>query len=227
MASEERVHRVTLTFDNGPEPEVTPGVLDCLAKHDVKATFFVLGRKVIERANTRIAQRARAEGHLIGNHTFSHSTPLGELDGAAALAEFERTEQALDWLQIGAAPQQQRLFRPYGGKGAVGPHLLHPAVVEKMLAGGYTCVIWNSVPGDFRHPNDWVDVALADCVERPWSLMVLHDLPNGAMAHLDGFIRRLRAQGIEITQDFPPECTPIVNGKIVLPMAQYVSKRNA
>jgi peptidoglycan/xylan/chitin deacetylase (PgdA/CDA1 family) len=226
------VRRVTLTFDNGPEPAATPGVLDCLAMHGVKATFFVLGRKVIEEANARIAQRAHAEGHLIGNHTFSHSTPLGELDEAGALAEFERTEQALAWLHVpplhtGTAAQPQRLFRPYGGKGTVGPHLLHPAVVEKMVAGGYTCVIWNSVPGDFRQPNDWVDIALADCVLRPWSLIVLHDLPNGAMAHLDEFIRRLRELSIEITQDFPPECTPIVNGTIVLPMAQYVSKRNA
>jgi peptidoglycan-N-acetylglucosamine deacetylase len=227
MASEERMRRVTLTFDNGPEPAVTPGVLDCLERHAVKSTFFVLGRKVIEAAGALIAQRARAEGHLIGNHTFTHSTPLGELDEAAALAEFERTEEALAWLHgpclhTGRLPQEQRLFRPYGGKGALGPHLLHPAVVERMVAGGYTCVIWNSVPGDFRRPDDWLEIAMADCLLRPWSLVVLHDLPTGAMAHLDEFIRRLRDLGIDITQEFPPECLPIVNGKIVLPMAQYV-----
>jgi len=135
----------------------------------------------------------------------------------AALAEFERTEQALAWLE-----PPQRLFRPYGGRGALGPHLLHPAVVDKLLHGGYTCVLWNSVPGDWQHPDEWVTRAIADCLSRAWSLVVLHDLPTGAMAHLDGFIRRLKDEGVELTQEYPPDCVPIAGGRIVLPIAQYV-----
>jgi len=215
--------KVTLTFDNGPEPLVTPQVLDCLAQHDLKATFFVLGKKVIEPARARIAQRASADGHRIGNHTFTHTTPLGELDRTAALAEFDRTERALEWL-LPAGAQPRRLFRPYGGSGALGPHLLHPAVVEKLEAGGYTCVLWNSVPGDWRDPDQWVNRALEDCRSRPWSLVVLHDLPTGAMAHLDEFIRRLFDDGVELTQEYPSDCVPLLDGKIVLPMAQYTSK---
>jgi peptidoglycan/xylan/chitin deacetylase (PgdA/CDA1 family) len=211
------VHRVTLTFDNGPEPEVTPYVLDCLAAHGLKATFFVLGRKVSEPARARIARRAIEEGHQIGNHTFTHSTPLGELSRAAALDEFERTEQAL-----ASVNPPQRLFRPYGGRGSMGHHLLHPVVVEKLEAGGYTCVLWNSVPGDWQHPDEWVARALADCRLRPWSLVVLHDLPTGAMAHLDAFIRQLKDDGVELTGEYPPDCLPIVNGRIVLPIEQYV-----
>jgi peptidoglycan/xylan/chitin deacetylase (PgdA/CDA1 family) len=211
------VRRVTLTFDNGPEPRVTPHVLDTLARHDLKATFFVLGQKMMDPARAAIAQRASAEGHRIGNHTFSHSKPLGELDRDAALGEFERTEQALAWLD-----QAERLFRPYGGRGALGPHLLHPAVVDRLREGSFTCVLWNSVPGDFRDPDEWVDRAIEDCRTRPWSLVVLHDLPTGAMAHLDDFIRRLKDDGVELAQEFPPDCVPIVRGRIVLPLAQYV-----
>jgi peptidoglycan-N-acetylglucosamine deacetylase len=210
------MHKVTLTFDNGPEPSVTPFVLDCLARHNLKTTFFVLGRKVSDPARTPISMRAGAEGHRIGNHTFSHSTPLGDLDRRTALAEFDRTEKALDWLH-----QQPRLFRPYGGRGEMGPHLLHPAVVEKLQAGGYTCVLWNCVPGDFADPDGWVDRALEDCRSRPWSLVVLHDLPTGAMRHLDEFIRRLRDEGVELIQDYPPDCLPVVEGKTVLPIEQY------
>jgi hypothetical protein len=51
--------------------------------------------------------------------------------------------------------------------------------------------------------------------------VVLHDLPTGAMKHLDEFIRRLRDEGVELTQDYPPDCLPIVDGKIVLPIEQY------
>ena len=68
---------VTLTFDNGPEPEVTPGVLDTLAAAGIKATFFVLGHKLALPGRRALAERAAAEGHWIGNHTYTHSTPLG------------------------------------------------------------------------------------------------------------------------------------------------------
>jgi peptidoglycan/xylan/chitin deacetylase (PgdA/CDA1 family) len=211
------VRRVTLTFDNGPEPRVTPQVLDSLARHDAKAAFFVLGKKLLEPANLAIAKRARAEGHWIGNHTFSHAVRLGKLNRASALEEFDKTEQALAWLA-----QPVRLFRPPGGGGELGPSLLHPAVVERLQEGGYNCVLWNSVPGDWHDPQGWPERALKDCATRDWSLVVLHDLPTGAMAHLDSFLLRLREEGFEMTQEFPPECIPIVNGRIVLPIEQYM-----
>jgi peptidoglycan-N-acetylglucosamine deacetylase len=209
--------RLTLTFDNGPEPQVTPAVLDCLARHNAKATFFVMGRKAITPEGSALVHRASAAGHWIGNHTFSHSAPLGRLDSAAALADFERAEQVLAWLQ-----QPRKLFRP-PGSGVLGKHLLLPAVVEKLKAGGYTCVLWNSVPGDWRDPEGWLEPAVSDCQSRDWTLLVLHDLPTGAMAHLDEFFARLQHLGVELTQEFPPECVPIVDGNVVLPLDAYVN----
>jgi peptidoglycan-N-acetylglucosamine deacetylase len=196
---------------------VTPGVLDCLARHRIQTTFFVLGRKAVTPEGVAIIRRAIAEGHWIGNHTFTHSAPLGRLDRADALREFERAENALDWIE-----QPRHLFRP-PGSGQLGRHLLHPAVVEKLIAGSYTCVLWNSVPGDFRDPDGWLDRALADCRSRPWTLVVLHDLPNGAMAHLEEFITRLENEGFEFTQEFPPDCVPILDGQVVLPLEPYVT----
>lgn len=210
--------KVTLTFDNGPDPVVTPFVLDCLARHDVLASFFVMGRKVIQPENAAMARRASEAGHLIGNHTFSHSTPLGELDAAAALDEFERTEQALKWLD-----QPVHLFRPYGRGGTLGRHLLHPAVVERLESGGYTCVLWKFVSGDWKNPDAWMSKALADCRANEWSMVVLHDIPSGAMLHLDEFIRRLKGERMELVQEYPPDCLPIVNGKPALPIENYCS----
>jgi len=209
--------KVTLTFDNGPEAQVTPAVLDCLARHKVRATFFVMGRKAATDEGRTIIRRTIAEGHWIGNHTFTHSAPLGRLDRAAALREFEQAEQALAWIE-----RPRRLFRP-PGSGQIGRHLLQPAIVERLIAGSYTCVLWNSVPGDYRDPNGWLDRAVADCHSRPWTLMALHDLPNGAMAHLDEFISRLENEGFDFTQEFPPDCVPIVDGRVVLPLEPYVS----
>ena len=67
---------LTLTFDNGPEPDVTPHVLDILKAHDIKSTFFVIGEKLADPARRRLAVRAHHEGHWIGNHTFKHTVPL-------------------------------------------------------------------------------------------------------------------------------------------------------
>ena len=63
--------------------------------------------------------------------------------------------------------------------------------------------------------------ALADCRTCDWSLVVLHDLPNGAMRHLDRFLRRLRDEGHQIMQEFPLECTPIVRGEVMQSLEEF------
>jgi peptidoglycan-N-acetylglucosamine deacetylase len=64
---------------------------------------------------------------------------------------------------------------------------------------------------------------LAQCLSQPWSLMVVHDLPSGAMNHLGDFIDRAAEAGARFRQDFPPECVPIRSGKIVQSIDPYVS----
>ncbi|MET0618073.1 MAG: polysaccharide deacetylase family protein, partial [Luteibacter sp.] len=59
-----------LSFDDGPEPQHTPKLLDTLAKHGVKASFFLVGEKIEQ--HPEIVQRIVAEGHMIGNHSYSH-----------------------------------------------------------------------------------------------------------------------------------------------------------
>jgi len=191
-------------------------VLDRLEHHGVKSTFFLLGQKASTPAGLELARRASSAGHWIGNHTWSHGERLGDLTRDAALQEFQRAEQALSWVQ-----QPVPLFRPKGGAGRLGRGLLHPGVVDRLTLGGYTCVLWNSVPGDFRDPDGWMERALADCRTREWSLVVLHDLPNGAMRHLDSFLRKLRDEGHQVTQEFPPECTPIVRGEVMQSLDEF------
>jgi len=208
--------KVTLTFDNGPDPQATPQVLDCLARHGVKSTFFVLGQHVSTSVGLDLARRASREGHWIGNHTWTHTGRLGEMTREAALQEFDRTQQALAWVD-----QPARLFRPRGGGGRLGKGLLHLAVAEKLIAGGFTCVLWTSVPGDFRDPDGWMDRALADCRSRDWSLVVLHDIPNGAVRNLESFLRKLRDEGHQFTQEFPADCTPILNGRVLQSLDEF------
>ncbi|HEY8614572.1 MAG TPA: polysaccharide deacetylase family protein [Roseomonas sp.] len=210
---------VTLSFDNGPEPAVTPGVLDILRARGVLATFFVLGHKLA--AHRAIAERAHAEGHWIGNHTWNHDRPLGELpdDAATAEAEIGRT-QAL----IGPLSHPDRLFRPLGGGGALGQHLLSGAALGHLMRGRFTCVLWNAVPGDFRDPEGWPDCALAMCRGPDPVTLVLHDLPNGAMRHLDRFLGRLIDGGARLVQDFPESCVPLRRGEATGPINRYVTR---
>lgn len=211
---------VTLSFDNGPEPEVTPGVLDTLARQDLRASFFVLGRKLALPGRRDLAVRAKAEGHWIANHTYSHETPLGLLDGNdVAEREIGRT-QAL----IGDLAHPDRFFRPFGGQGRIGPHLLSPAVVEYLKSGGYSCVIWNSIPRDWENIENWPEVALAQCRRQPWSLVVVHDVKPAPMAQLGRFIELVRGAGGRFRQDFPPDCMPIFRGQEAMPLAPYVAE---
>jgi peptidoglycan/xylan/chitin deacetylase (PgdA/CDA1 family) len=207
---------LTLTFDNGPDPEVTPGVLDVLARRAIRGTFFVVGSK-LDAAGRKLAERAHAEGHWIGNHTWTHSLPLGYREPAAIEEEIGRTQAA-----IGSLAHPNKFFRPFGGGGRLHEALLSRAAVDFLARGRFTCVLWNAIPRDWDDPDGWVERALVQCQSAPWVLMVLHDLPTGAMRHLDHFLDEVAGSGIELRQDFPRECVPMVEGRIIGPIDRYV-----
>jgi peptidoglycan-N-acetylglucosamine deacetylase len=213
------VFDLTLSFDNGPEPGVTPHVLDTLGKRGIKTTFFVIGEKLADPQCRRLAARAHAEGHWIGNHTYTHSVPLGLQPGPDTAAHEIARTQAL----IGDLAHSQRWFRPFGGGGNLDDRLLKPSVVEHLCKGGYSCVLWNAIPRDSEDPEGWVGRTLAQCRTQAWSLMVLHDLPSGAMRHLETFLDSAERAGARFRQEFPPDCVPIRAGRIALPIKPYVS----
>jgi peptidoglycan/xylan/chitin deacetylase (PgdA/CDA1 family) len=209
---------LTLTFDNGPEPDVTPGVLAALSARSILATFFVIGEKLARPGARALSERCRAEGHRIGNHTWTHSIPLGEQRGAdVAEREIGRTQAIMNGLADG-----EKLFRPFGGGGNLDRRLLNPRVVAFLCAGGYSCVLWNSIPRDWAEPDAWVERAMSHCRQDTHTLMVLHDLPTGAMRHLPRFLDLVDRAGGRFRQDFPADCVPIRQGSVVAPIDAYV-----
>lgn len=198
---------VCLTFDNGPDPEVTPGVLDVLARRGIAATFFVVGVKLRDPAARACAERTRAEGHAIGNHTLTHGEPLGLRGAEEAVAEIAETDALL-----GPLREPGRLFRPNGGGGRLGPHLLNRAAADHLVAQRHTIWLWNAVPGDYRDPEGWVETALSMLRAQPETLLVLHDLPNGAMRHLDRFLGTAIEDGAVFGAPPPPSCVPLRDG---------------
>lgn len=203
--------KLTLSFDNGPSLEVTPQVLNVLAEVGIKTTFFVCGKDIGGEPQRAILKRAKREGHWLGNHTFSHTVQLGTTDDPAVPEQEIGRTQAL----LGELAQAERLFRPYGGGGVIGPRLLSPGALAFLVEGKYTCVLWNSIPRDWEDPTGWPERALHDIISQEWTLLVLHDLPTGAMQHLPRFLDLVHEAGVAIVQAFPDDCVPVRRGEIV------------
>lgn len=213
---------VTLTFDNGPEPEATPGVLDTLARRGLRASFFVVGERLRDPANRALAERARAEGHWIGNHTLTHTGPLGERRDPGHAAREIGGAEAL----IGPLAHPDRLFRPVGGGGRLGPHLLSREARGHLAAHGHTVVLWSAVPGDWRDPEGWPARALAQCLAEPRPLLVLHDIAGGAMRHLDRFLGQLADAGAGFRQEIPEACVPMRRGVAAPELDRFVTEES-
>jgi len=100
--------KVALTFDDGPDPQYTPILLDGLKERNVKATFFVLGKQA--EKYPELILRMEAEGHLIGNHTYSH-LQLSQTNRKEFKEELQKTDAILEEI-IGSSVQYVR--PPYG-----------------------------------------------------------------------------------------------------------------
>ena len=214
---------LTLTFDNGPDAETTPQVLSTLARRGIRTTFFVIGQRLATPEGRKLAERAHAEGHAIGNHTWSHTIPLGLVreEGRAA-DEIRRTQDA-----IGGLAHPAKLFRPMGGGGNLDGRLLNEEARDVLEAGGFTCVLWNAIPRDWNDKEGWVARALAQIQQQPWTLMVLHDIPGAAASQLERFLEEAQTMGARFRQDFPPACVPILGGRAVLPLGPSVATTHA
>ena len=115
---------------------------------------------------------------------------------------------------LGDLAHPDRLFRPVGDGGRLDRRLLTPDVLETLESGAYTCVTWNAVPRDWEDPDGWVDRALAQCAGQAETLLVLHDLPTGAMDHLATFFDRADGAGLTFRQDFPETCVLLRRGEV-------------
>jgi hypothetical protein len=108
-----------------------------------------------------------------------------------------------------------KLFRPSGQGGDLEPGLLNEPAVDTLVAGGYTCVLWNAVPRDWEDPDGWVERALRQIEEHSWTLLVLHDVAGASADRLEAFLDRA---AVTFRQEFPPGCVPIRDGQIVGPL---------
>lgn len=188
--------RVSITFDDGPSPEWTPAVLDTLSRHGVRAAFFVVGARAAEQP--QIVKRALAEGHTIGNHTWSHADLRG-LPASLLHREVDDTTRAIER----ATGHSTRLFRaPFDADPA--PVTLEQLVPMKWVTRGETIAVGtNADSHDYERPgvDRIVENALGP-VRKGWAKIILfHDAGGDrsqTVAALEVTIQRLRAEGYRV-----------------------------
>ncbi|RKU35851.1 polysaccharide deacetylase [Candidatus Poribacteria bacterium] len=156
---------VALTFDDGPSPPYTDQLLDVLAKHNVRATFFMIGNRIERHPET--VRRVIAEGHQVGNHSYSHPL-LGFLPPNSVRREIERTDKLLR--QVGVTGEI--VFRA--------PVLTRFLPVAWVLAKGsrahISCNVW-SWDWTTQNPDRITETVLKKTLSstRAGSIIVLHD----------------------------------------------------
>jgi Predicted xylanase/chitin deacetylase len=154
---------IYLTFDDGPHPEHTPRLLDLLAAYGAHASFFLIGQQV-ER-HPRLVERIVAEGHMLGNHSYSHPSGFSRISLRQQLQEIEHTDRLL--AEFDHHPQH--CFRPPRGSLSLGL-LLHFAGQRRRIA------YWSYDSMDYQHQSD-ADVAARLRNQPPLAgdIILMHD----------------------------------------------------
>lgn len=171
---------IALTFDDGPHRGTTDRLLDGLLERNAKATFFLVGEEAA--GNRDLVIRMGAEGHQIGNHTWSHCH-LDEVPPEAAAQEIGKTDALLQSL---LGPGEYWLRPPYG--------LLRPGMEKEIPV---PIVRWSVDPRDWESRNtEKVIRAVLDAAE-PGSVVLLHDIYATSVEAALYLIDRLREKGCE------------------------------
>lgn len=175
--------QVALTFDDGPHPQHTPQLLDILARYRVRATFYVIGSLV--RRYPEIARRIVADGHEIGNHTWTHPT-LSQLGDGTVLTEIDRTQEMV-WQTVGHVPVTMR--PPYG---AFSPRQSRMLQASRNLP----TVIWSVDPQDWRRPGSSVVAERMVRGARPGAIILAHDIHGPTVRAVPEALDGLAARGL-------------------------------
>ena len=179
---------IYLTFDDGPDPEWTPRVLDALEHADAKATFFAIGAQA-QRA-PELMRRIQSAGHAIGNHTYSHRHPWF-MSSSAARAQVRDGAKALSDV-LGIAP---RFYRPPHGR-------WRPCMSDEARRCGERVVLWDV------SAVDWGPLGTTEGIDKRLNgvkggdIVLMHDgrnqhnRPDQLVQVLPRFLRRLAERNL-------------------------------
>ena len=175
---------IAMTFDDGPSPETTPRLLDILKQRNIKATFFMIGQNA-ER-NPAIVKRILAEGHEIGNHSWTHPQ-LSKLSDDRVTEEINKTQNAIKDAS-GYTPVLMR--PPYGAITA-----RQKDWIEKQF--GLSVIIWSVDPFDWKRPGASVIEQRILAGARPGAIVLSHDIHKQTVDAMPATLDALAAKGFK------------------------------
>jgi peptidoglycan/xylan/chitin deacetylase (PgdA/CDA1 family) len=193
---------IYLTFDDGPDPNATPRVLDILSEHDVRASFFLVGSRILGAES--VVERSGHEGHLLANHGFSHRK-LGLRSARTIETEVSETENILSsngW-------SYHKLFRPPFGH-------FRPGMTRLLHRLGYRLIMWSLMPGDYRNLASELLLQRTISNLHPGAIIVLHDHsedPQPMVRMLADLLKQLTARGYACKRLDEIEGVEIIGGK--------------
>jgi peptidoglycan-N-acetylglucosamine deacetylase len=172
-------NKIALTFDDGPDPEVTPAVLDAMGQAGARGTFFTIGRN-LER-NTQIAARALAEGHELGNHSWRHAYWQNFYSTGMHARDLERNIRIIQGL---TKTSKEPLFRPPVG-------LKSPSLARVALKRDLTIVAWSLHSRDTMSGNAQAIARRVLNRVQPGDIVLMHDGHDLEGRHRRGIIPAL------------------------------------
>src|SRR6266498_4893849 len=175
---------IAMTFDDGPSATLTPKLLDLLAAHHIKATFFVIGENVAE--HPEIVARAAREGHEIANHSWSHPN-FGKMSDESVRHQLQQTDDAIK----NATGKRPTLLRPpYGSITAREKRWIHDEF-------GYHIILWDVDPYDWKRPGPAVVRARILKETQLGSIVLSHDIHPGTIEAMPSTFDELEAKGFK------------------------------
>lgn len=202
---------IALTFDDGPHATLTPKLLDLLAAHHMKTTFFVVGQNAADHPD--ILRRAVRDGHEIGNHSWSHPN-LGKMSDEAVRRELQKTDDAI-FSAIGKHPTLLR--PPYGSITARQKRWIHDDF-------GYRIIIWNVDPLDWKRPGPTVVCNRILKETRPGSIVLAHDIHPPTLEAMPATFDQLDRKGFKsvTVSELLAMATPLPPRPAVIPRASVI-----
>jgi peptidoglycan/xylan/chitin deacetylase (PgdA/CDA1 family) len=183
---------VLLTFDDGPDPDITPRILDILKEKNKKALFFVVGQKAEKHPD--LIRRMRQEGHVVGNHTYSHPH-----DRVTSISEYKRDIEEAQLVLYKILGERPVTFRPPCGEFSF-------KTVYSAKCAGLKIVLMSNGGGEWNEnasaEPEMVESKIIKNIE-PGQIIVMHDNNKKIPLMLGGLIDKIDALGLYVSEVVP------------------------